>query len=78
MLGGVLPDDLWVCHPVRMQGRLCTGRVIHVPVETTTIGLTRRPIQCTKEPYQAVIWALCEHMGWQKGVGERPINCTKE
>ena len=25
---GVLPDGLGVCHPVRMQGRLCTVRVI--------------------------------------------------
>jgi len=29
---GVLPDGLWVCHLVRMQGCLCTVRVIHVPV----------------------------------------------
>jgi len=35
------------------------------------------PFPSMKEPYQAVIWALCEQMGCQKGVGERPRDCTK-
>jgi hypothetical protein len=41
---GVLPDGLGVCHPVRLPGRWCTVRVIHVPIETTTIGLTWSPM----------------------------------
>ena len=49
---GVLPDGLWVCHPVRLPGRWCTVRVIHVPIETTTIGLTQSPMQYTKESYR--------------------------
>ena len=77
VLCGVLPDGLGVCDPVRMPGRWCTVRVIHVPRETTTIGLPRSPMPYTKEPYQAVIWALCEQMGCQKGVGNCPRNCTK-
>jgi hypothetical protein len=37
-----------------------------------------RPIHCTKEPYQDVIWALCETIGRQTGVWRRPMDCTKE
>jgi hypothetical protein len=60
VLCGVLSDGLWVCHPVRMQGRLCTVRVINVPVQTTTIGLTQSPIQCTKEPFRGVVCCTIE------------------
>src|SRR5262249_46376513 len=54
----------------------CEARCLRV--RACRRDLVRYPIQCTKEPYQVVIWALCKQMSGQKGVEERPRNCTKE
>jgi hypothetical protein len=43
VLCGVLPDGLWVCHPVRMQGRSCTVCVINVPVECDCTEVDANP-----------------------------------